>query len=127
MKPPLRILLCSFLLFAFSCSTQPNQSQLPDPVQAGWKGAKVCDVLFENEHIRVLRCSFPPDGGHDRHYHPPHFGYVLSDGRMNITDATGTRTVDLSAGATWYSEGVEWHEVENVGGTLSEYLIVEEK
>lgn len=87
----------------------------------------MCENLFEDSEIRILRCTFPADGGHERHYHAPHFGYVLSSGRMQITDADGTRTVDLTAGNTWVSEGVEWHEVVNVGGTTSTYLIVEKK
>ncbi len=112
------------LLVGIGCTPAPP---LPDPLEAGWKGQPVCEKLFENNYLRVLRCTFPPAGGHDRHFHAPHFGYVLSDGRMQITDADGTRTVDLPAGATWYSEGVEWHEVVSVGETTSQYLIVEEK
>ena len=31
----------------------------------------------------------------------------------------------LVAGATWTSEGVDWHEVVNIGDTTTQYLIVE--
>jgi beta-alanine degradation protein BauB len=112
------------LWWVMGCTPAPS---LPDPLEAGWNGQPVCEKLFENKDFRVLRCTFPPAGGHERHFHAPHFGYVLSDGRMQITDADGTRTVDLSAGATWTSDGVEWHEVVSVGETTSQYLIVEEK
>ncbi len=44
---------------------------------------------------------------------------------MQITDAKGTRVVDLANHSTWESDGVAWHEVVNVGDTTSIYLIVE--
>ena len=46
---------------------------------------------------------------------------------MEITDAAGTRTATLNAGDSWWSDGVAWHEVRNIGGTHSVYLIVEPK
>ncbi len=101
-------------------------AQLPDPLAAGWHGRPVCERLHEDDRQRVLRCSFPPGVGHERHFHAPHFGYVLAGGRMRITDAAGgTREVDLPTGYHWSSEGVAWHEVLNVGETTSVYLIVE--
>jgi len=98
---------------------------LPDPLEAGWDGKPVCEELHSDEQQRVLRCTFPPGVGHERHYHAPHFGYILEGGRMEITDSSGTRTANLTTGATWTSEGIEWHEVLNVGDQTSAYLIVE--
>ncbi len=100
---------------------------LPDPLQAGWDGEPVCERLHEDADVRVLRCTFPPGVGHERHYHDPHFGYVLVGGRMQITDDEGTRIVDIPDDTSWESEGVQWHEVLNVGETTSQYLIVEPK
>ncbi len=100
---------------------------LPDPVEAGWKGEKVCEPLFENAHVRAARCAFPPGGGHERHFHAPHFGYILEGGVMSITDGSGTRTVPTPAGATWWSDGVEWHETVNIGDTTTVYIIMEPK
>lgn len=76
--------------------------------------------------MRLLRCSFPPGVGHEKHFHQPHLGYVISGGRMRITDASGTRIVDVPS-ATVFSNpsGVDWHEVLNVGDTTSIYLIYE--
>lgn len=103
-------------------------SSLPDPLEAGWQGEKVCEELHEDERQRVLRCVFPPGVGHERHFHAPHFGYILEGGRMQITDESGTRTMDLRSGGSWVSEeGVAWHEAINVGETRSSYLIVEPK
>ncbi len=98
---------------------------LPDPLEAGWKGEAVCEALHQSAAQRILRCSFPPSVGHERHYHSPHFGYALAGGRMRITDARGTREVDLATGSSFSSDGVAWHEVVNVGDSTVVYLIVE--
>ena len=104
---------------------QAPTQYLPDPLEAGWKGERVCELLHEDDSQRVLRCTFPPGGGHERHFHAPHFGYVLTGGRMRIASADGIREVDLRDDLTWTSDGVDWHEVENIGATTSVYLIVE--
>jgi quercetin dioxygenase-like cupin family protein len=98
---------------------------LPDPLAAGWRGAPVCERLHEDDALRVLRCAFPPGVGHERHAHPRHFGYALAGGRMRITDERGTREVELATGSSFASDGVGWHEVENVGETTVVYLLVE--
>ena len=102
-------------------------AEIPYAADAGWKGEKVCELLFENDDARAMRCIFPPGVGHERHYHPPHFGYILKGGTMRITDANGTRDVVLKDGATWWSDGVAWHEALNIGDATSVYLIVEPK
>lgn len=84
-------------------------------------------MLHDDAHQRALRCTFPPGVGHERHYHARHFGYVLKGGRMRITDASGTREVDLATGSSFASDGVAWHEVLNVGDSTSLFLIVEPK
>ena len=101
--------------------------RLPDPVEARWKGASVCDVLHNDTYQRVLRCTFPPTVGHERHYHKRHFGYVIAGGRMQITDATGTRVVEPATGAHFKSDGIGWHEVVNIGDSTATYLIMEPK
>jgi len=107
-----------------AAATDPG---LPGPLAAGWQGEPVCEVLHEDARLRVLRCTFAPGVGHERHAHAPHWGYVLAGGTMRITDAEGTREVELRAGHDWVSEGVAWHEVLNVGDTTSTYLVVEPK
>lgn len=98
---------------------------LPDPLAAGWNGASVCEKLHEDTHQRVLRCTFAPGVGHERHQHSRHFGYALSGGTMRITDARGTREAQIKTGSSFSSEGIDWHEVLNVGETSVQYLIVE--
>jgi len=72
-----------------------------DPLAAGWKGVPVCEKLHEDSDHRILRCSFPPGIGHERHFHDRHFGYALAGGRMRINDANGTREVDLATGSSF--------------------------
>ncbi len=105
--------------------TPATKRALPDPLEAGWKGTPVCEKLHEDSDHRILRCSFPPSVGHERHYHDRHFGYAISGGRMRITDARGTREVNLATGSHFASDGVDWHEVLNVGKTTVVYLIIE--
>jgi len=119
-----RLALPACLALLGACTTRPP---LPDPLAAGWQGAPVCEKLHEDSEQRILRCSFPPSVGHERHFHDRHFGYAIAGGRMRITDANGTREVDLATGSSFVSPGVTWHEVVNVGDATVVYLIVEPK
>lgn len=121
------ILFSIIALFNILLPSCKQSNPLPDPLQAGWNGEKVCELLFENEKIRALKCTFPPGVGHERHYHPPHFGYALSGGTFQLHDTTGTRVRDLKTDSHFYSEGTEWHEVLNVGDSTAVYLIIEPK
>ena len=100
---------------------------IPDPLAAGWKGEKECALLEENALVRALRCTFAPGVGHESHFHAAHFGYVLEGGKMRITDKSGTRVQETKGGASWSSDGVDWHEALNVGSTTTIYVIVEPK
>ena len=111
-------------LFLAACAVT-NVDALQDPLEAGWNGAPVCEKLHEDLDNRILRCSFPPSTGHERHYHDRNFGYAIAGGRMRITDASGTREVDLATGSSFVSDGVDWHEVLNIGETTVVYLIIE--
>jgi quercetin dioxygenase-like cupin family protein len=117
----------AFLACVGPATARSAANVLPDPFEAGWRGHKVCEVLADNLQLRTLRCTFPPGEGHERHYHAPHWGYVLAPSTMRITSASGTVTRVLKVGDTWWSDGVEWHEVLNVGTTTGVYLIVEPK
>ncbi|GEM_PF-1032247 len=103
------------------------EDPLPHAVDAGWKGEKVCEPLFENEQLRAARCAFPPGVGHERHYHNAHWGYIVEGGVMQITDKDGTREQPTPAGASWWSDGVEWHEALNIGDSTTVYIIIEPK
>ncbi|GGG43545.1 cupin domain-containing protein [Bizionia arctica] len=121
MKKLLFIFICvSF----FSCK---QESKLPDPLEAGWEGESVCEVIHEDDKTRILKCTFPPGVGHEKHEHQPHFGYTLQGGTFKITDSKGTKTINVKTGTTWHKDVVSEHEVLNVGDSTSVYLIIESK
>jgi hypothetical protein len=121
----LRILLfVAVLMFIVNCE---NKTNLPDPLEAGWNGEAVCEVLEENKELRVLKCTFPPNVGHEKHYHNPHFGYTLVGGKFRITDTTGVREVDVPTGYNFRNDSITQHEVFNVGETTAVFLIMEYK
>ena len=120
-KVGLGLLLACMAPFA----ADAGDSALPDPLEAGWQGVPVCEKLHEDADHRILRCTFPPGVGHERHYHPKHFGYAIAGGRVRITDADGTRELSLETGSSYSSDGVAWHEIENIGDSTIVYLIVE--
>jgi quercetin dioxygenase-like cupin family protein len=120
----------SVMLGSCSASIGPavgSVATLPTALQAGWKGQPICEVLYENADVRAARCTFPPGGGHDRHYHPRHWGYIIQGGTMRITTAAGTTDRVLKSGASWWSDGIAWHEAVNVGAETAVYVIVEPK
>ena len=117
--------LVAGLSLAAAPAPPPASAPLPDPLGAGWHGHKVCEVLSERPEQRVLRCTFPPGVGHERHYHAPHWGYILAGTTMRITSASGTVVRVLKAGDSWWSDGIDWHEGLNVGQTTGQYLIIE--
>ena len=102
-----------------------QEDPLPHAFEAGWKGRETCAVLFENASVRVARCVFPPGIGHEKHYHNPHFGYVLEGGTLRIVDSNGEREVTTVAGSDWATTEVTVHEAVNIGETTTSYLIVE--
>lgn len=119
--------LKSIIILAFLLSSCKNENPLPDPLEAGWKGEAVCEVLEDNKELRVLKCTFKPGVGHEKHYHNPHVGYTLAGGKFRITDVTGTREVNVPTGYTFSKDSITSHEVLNIGETTSVYLIMEYK
>jgi quercetin dioxygenase-like cupin family protein len=118
------------LLLLFSCSGTGSKipdTQLPDPLAAGWLGASVCEVLEENRNIRLLQCTFPPGVGHEKHYHAPHVGYTVTGGTFRITDSVGTKEVNVPTGSSFSNESIIMHEVLNIGETTAQFLIIEYK
>lgn len=104
-----------------------DSSAETDAFDAGWKGENVCELLIDNEEMRAARCAFPPGVGHERHRHAPHWGYVVEGSTMRITDKGGTNERAVKAGDSWWSDGILWHEVVNIGKTTGVYIIVEPK
>ncbi len=124
MKRLTQIILLSQALI-LSC--KEKQQNLPDPLEAGWKGKAVCEVIENNPKPRVLKCTFAPGVGHEKHYHNPHFGYTLKGSKFRITDYKGTREVNVPSGYRFKKDSITTHEVLNIGDTTAVFLIMEYK
>lgn len=106
---------------------QSFSNSLPDPLEAGWNNKPVCEVQQENAQLRILKCTFPPGVGHEKHYHNPYFTYTLAGSKFKMTDANRSREVDVPTGSSFYNAGIEWHEVLNIGDSTAVFLIIESK
>ena len=112
------------ILSIMSCETK---NSLPDSLEAGWNGKAVCQVIEDNKALRILKCTFAPKVGHEKHYHDPHFGYTLAGGKFRITDGTGTREVEVPTGYSFSNDDTTAHDVLNIGKTTAVFLIIEYK
>lgn len=120
--------LISLVALSACVSASAQIAPLPMALCAGWAGERVCEVLQEDAQIRVLRCTFPPGAGHEMHYHPPHFGYVLEGNSvMRITTASGVVDRPVRAGSSFSNDVEIQHAALNVGTETTRYLIVEKK
>ncbi len=124
---PILIAVLTVLLATLIVRELTNKNSLPDPAEAGWKGRTVCEVIEENSKLRVLKCIFPPGVGHERHYHLRHFGYTLAGSTFRIEDTTGIREVIVPSGSHFSNDGIEWHQVLNIGDSTAVFLIIEPK
>lgn len=116
------------LLLAACASASAQVAPLPMALCAGWQGERTCELLQEDAQIRVLRCAFPAGVGHEMHYHPPHFGYVLEgNSTMRITTAEGAVERIVRAGTSFSNDAEVRHMALNVGAETTRYLIVEKK
>ena len=116
------------VLLAACASASAQVAPLPMALCAGWEGERVCELLQEDAEIRILRCTFPPGVGHEAHYHPPHFGYVLEgNSTMRITTADGVVDRPVRAGTSFSNDAEIRHAALNVGTETTRYLIIEKK
>jgi hypothetical protein len=117
----------TFLLILLLIVSCKQKHKLPDPLEAGWNNEAVCEVIEDNDNLRVLKCTFAPNVGHERHYHNPHFGYTLAGSRFRIKDTSGTRDVNVPTGYSFSKDDITTHEVLNIGDSTAVFLIMEYK
>jgi beta-alanine degradation protein BauB len=122
-------LLLGIALAAAPLATARSDT-VPDAVSVEWHGKKLCENLYEDSNIRILRCTIAPCEVHVRHSHPALFGYVLkgAGGKGKVVDEKGTRTFDEGPeGDHWTSGPTPWHEIANIGNITLSYLLIEKK
>lgn len=117
-------LICALLSVPYRSGASETEN-LPHAFDAGWEGQETCELMYESESVRVARCIFPPGVGHEKHFHNPHFGYVLEGGTLSIRDAGGERTVTTQSNGTWSTTERTVHEAVNIGNSTTSYVIVE--
>jgi hypothetical protein len=100
---------------------------LPDHLGIEWQGKKICEKLFEDAQIRILRCTIEAGVTEPRHSAIPEFGYVLSGGKGQVVDAKGMHEIEARGDEFWTSGSVPWHEYTNIGSTTQRFLLVEKK
>ena len=100
---------------------------VPDALSVEWQGKKPCEKLFDDEQVRVVRCTFPPGAVHVCHSHPGYLSYVVNGGQGQIQDEKGIRKIDVVSGALLDVPPTPWHEFANVGDTTIQFVVVEKK
>jgi len=100
---------------------------VPGALAVEWEGKKPCEKLFEDDQVRVARCTFSKGAIHVCHAHPCYLTCVLSGGQAEVQDDKGKRKVESVAGAFADVPPIPWHEFANVGETTLQYLVVEKK
>lgn len=121
---PIAALFASWCVVVVAADT----TGLPEAFDAGWHGQKTCELLYETDEVRVGRCTFPPGIGHEKHYHVPHFGYVLEGGTLRIKNEQGEEVVaETITGGSWSTDEITVHSALNIGDTTTRYLIIEPK
>ena len=84
-------------------------------------------VILDNEKVRVLQVEFAPGDVAPWHQHPNHVIYVLSGGKIEITDkGKEAKTMDLNEGVAIYMPAVT-HMAKNVGTTTIKLVVTELK
>jgi beta-alanine degradation protein BauB len=112
------------LFFGLLLTLSANLSA-QDPLKAASNVYK--KVLLDNEQVRVLQVEFAPGDVAPWHQHPNHVVYVLTDGKLEITDkGKPANVMEVKAGSALYLPAVT-HMAKNVGTTTLKLIVTELK
>ena len=100
---------------------------VPGALAVEWEGKKPCEQLYEDEYLRVARCTFAKGVTHTCHTHPSYLLYTVSGGDATVQDEKGTRKIEAKAGAFTNVPPVPWHIFSNVGESTIQYIVIEKK
>ena len=95
---------------------EPEDSTIVDPA--------VHQVIFENEHVRVINARGAHGWKSAMHSHPPMLVIVLGSGRQKVTWPDGsTQIVDLNPGTVvWQGDAFD-HTWELLAGEVNVMLV----
>ena len=112
-----------FLVVARREKELPETGDYDISQDASVKDSEHSKLVFENEHVRVIKTVIPPQTSQVTHQGVNRLVYALSDYEIKYTsDTAGTKQTKLAAGSAHWHEADE-HSVENVGATPAEFLI----
>lgn len=84
-------------------------------------------VLFENDHIRMLKVTVKPGDKVAMHTNPENINYILQPGTLRLINPDGvTMDLELTEGQV-IPTPIGTHAVENIGGTEVQTIGVELK
>ena len=109
-----RLIVCWVLLLAFGVAEvwaqKPKDSTTVDP--------DVHQVVFQNDHIRVLEARASHGTRSPMHSHPPLLIVSIGSARVKLTSPEGTKQIlDLRPGMVLWLDGVE-HSWELLAGEI---------
>ncbi len=85
-------------------------------------------VLLDNEDVKVVMVTFPPEKGDNMHEHGVTTYYALMGGKLKNTLADGTITeMDIVDGFVGHGKKLVKHQMMNVGSDTVKVLLVEHK
>jgi len=84
-------------------------------------------VVFENDHVRVVRIAYGPGEKSVMHYHPANVAVFLTDNKvlMTLPDETTAELNGKAGDAVWAPAGN--HLPKNVGEKAFELILIEMK
>ena len=84
-------------------------------------------LLLENDRVRLMEVMTPPGATQDMHSHSGHVVYVLGPNKARLTTADGkVMETESKPGDVRWNEPVT-HQVENIGATPIQLIVVELK
>jgi quercetin dioxygenase-like cupin family protein len=115
---------CAFLPMVAFVLLSSGIAQAQDPVKVDPAHYK---LIAENEHVRVLKITYPVGGKSVPHQHPDSIVIPLATSKVHFANADGTsRDEELAAGTAMYAPaGV--HTPSNMGKAAVEAILVEFK
>jgi quercetin dioxygenase-like cupin family protein/ketosteroid isomerase-like protein len=85
-------------------------------------------LLLENDQVRVLEYTLLPGALDHWHTHPPRIGYLLSGGKIRVTESDGSHEdYDEKTGEIYWGGFSPLHDTFNLGTTPYVALLVEVK
>ena len=121
-----RQLLILVLIFGSVACTSDKNNQKGVEIDAVKVSPNIFNLLFENEHTRVIQYTLEPGERDNWHTHPPKTSYVLSGGKLKIVLENGEELiVEEEKGKVSWMNYVGKHYAENIGKTTVSILLTE--